>query len=228
MKKFFLLLSIAVLSIACTSIEDKTRDNCDAIIAALNDRNWDKADDLIDEFFDWYDDLSLEDQDTVEQIVRSYDNYKLLATLGFASVEDKANKYAERAEKLKKQIFAAYEAEDDKKAEELENEFEKLTKEYEEWYKSLPEWDKKAVMKVAVKVKLTVEQQAKDYFKQSADLMKQVEKAYEAGDEKKTAELEKKTIKLVKEYDEWYRDLSEKDKVKAEKAMAEAAEAMGF
>ena len=142
MKKFFLLLSIAVLSIACTSIEDKTRDNCDAIIAALNDRNWDKADDLIDEFFDWYDDLSLEDQDTVEQIVRSYDNYKLLATLGFASVEEQAKKYAERAEKLEKEIFAAYEAWDDKKAEELEIEFVKLTKEYEEWYNGLSEEDK--------------------------------------------------------------------------------------
>ena len=219
MKKFFLLLSIAVLSIACTSIEDKTRDNCDAIIAALNDRNWDKADDLIDEFFDWYDDLSLEDQDTVEQIVRSYDNYKLLATLGFTSVEDKANKYAERAEKLKKQIFAAYEAEDDKKAEELENEFEKLTKEYEEWYKGLPEWDKKAVMKVAVKVKLTVEEQAKKYEMQWEEFEKQAEKAWEADDEKKLMELEKKAEKLMNEMEKWYEGLSEEDKAKAEEAM---------
>ena len=142
MKKFFLLLSIAVLSIACTSIEDKTRDNCDAIIAALNDRNWDKADDLIDEFFDWYDDLSLEDQDTVEQIVRSYDNYKLLATLGFASVEDKANKYAERAEKLEKELDKAYAFGDIDKAEELEKKAMELEKEYYDWFKGLSEEDK--------------------------------------------------------------------------------------
>ena len=135
MKKFFLLLSIAVLSIACTSIEDKTRDNCDAIIAALNDKNWDKADDLIDEFFDWYDDLSLEDQDTVEQIVRSYDNYKLLATLGFTSVEEQAK---EKLEAIAKAI-----------AEGKTEEAEKLVKEYDEWYKGLSEEDKKAVDKVA-------------------------------------------------------------------------------
>ena len=135
MKKFFLLLSIAVLSIACTSIEDKTRDNCDAIIAALNDRNWDKADDLIDEFFDWYDDLSLEDQDTVEQIVRSYDNYKLLATLGFTSVEEQAE---ERVEAIAKAC-----------AEGKYEKAEKLSKEYEEWYYGLSDEDKKAVDKAA-------------------------------------------------------------------------------
>ena len=145
MKKFFLLLSIAVLSIACTSIEDKTRDNCDAIIAALNDRNWDKADDLIDEFFDWYDDLSLEDQDTVEQIVRSYDNYKLLATLGFTSVEDKAKNYAERAEKLEKELDKAYAFGDIDKAEKLEKKAVELEKEYYEWFKGLSEEDKAKV-----------------------------------------------------------------------------------
>ena len=219
MKKFFLLLSIAVLSIACTSIEDKTRDNCDAIIAALNDRNWDKADDLIDEFFDWYDDLSLEDQDTVEQIVRSYDNYKLLATLGFASVEDKANKYAERAEKLEKQIFAAYEAEDDKKAEELENEFKKLTKEYEEWYKGLPEEDKRAVMKAALKVKRTVEEQYKKYEMQWEEFEKQAEKAWEADDEKMLEKLMKEAEELENEFEKWFNGLSEEDKAKVMEAM---------
>ena len=135
MKKFFLLLSIAVLSIACTSIEDKTRDNCDAIIAALNDKNWDKADDLIDEFFDWYDDLSLEDQDTVEQIVRSYDNYKLLATLGFTSVEEQAK---EKQEAIAKAL--------------AEGKIEtavKLSEEYEEWYYGLSREEKRAVDKAA-------------------------------------------------------------------------------
>ena len=222
MKKFFLLLSIAVLSIACTSIEDKTRDNCDAIIAALNDRNWDKADDLIDEFFDWYDDLSLEDQDTVEQIVRSYDNYKLLATLGFTSVEDKAKNYAERAEKLEKELDKAYAFGDIDKAEKLEKKAMELEKEYDEWFKGLSEEDKKAVMKAAVKVKLTVEQQTKDYLKQMKDLEKQAEKAWEADDEKKLMELEKKAEKLMNEMEEWYESLSEEDKAKAEKA------AMGF
>ena len=149
MKKFFLLLSIAVLSIACTSIEDKTRDNCDAIIAALNDRNWDKADDLIDEFFDWYDDLSLEDQDTVEQIVRSYDNYKLLATLGFASVEEQAEDCQKQATKLAEEMAKAAAAGKMEKLYELEKEAEKLCKEYDEWYYGLSDEDKKAVDKAA-------------------------------------------------------------------------------
>ena len=149
MKQFFLLLSIAVLSIACTSIEDKTRDNCDAIIAALNDRNWDKADDLIDEFFDWYDDLSLEDQDTVEQIVRSYDNYKLLATLGFTSVEEQAKDYQKQATKLAEEMVKAAAADDEKMLEELMKEAEKLEKEYDEWYYGLSDEDKKAVDKAA-------------------------------------------------------------------------------
>ena len=218
MKKFFLLLSIAVLSIACTSIEDKTRDNCDAIIAALNDRNWDKADDLIDEFFDWYDDLSLEDQDTVEQIVRSYDNYKLLATLGFTSVEDKANKYAERAEMLEKELDKAYAFGDIDKAEELEKKAAELEKEYYEWFKGLSEEDKRAVMKAA-KVKRTVEQQAKRYEMQMEELQKQAEKAWEADDEKMLDKLMKEAEKLVNEWEKWFESLSGEDKAKVMEAM---------
>ena len=45
-------------------------------------------------------------------------------------------------------------------------------------------------------VKLTVEQQAKDYLKQMEDLEKQAMKAFEAGDEKKFEELAKKAEKL--------------------------------
>ena len=219
MKKYFLLLSIAVLSIACTSIEDKTRDNCDAIIAALNDRNWDTADDLIDEFFDWYDDLSLEDQDTVEQIVRSYDNYKLLATLGFTSVEDKAKKYAERAEKLEKELDKAYAFGDIDKAEKLEKKAVELEKEYYEWFKGLSEEDKRAVMKAAVKVKRTVEEQYKKYEMQWEEFEKQAEKAWEADDVKRLEKLMKEAEKLEKEYDEWFKGLSEEDKAKVEEAM---------
>ena len=74
-------------------------------------------------------------------------------------------------------------------------------------------------------VKLTVEQQVKDYLKQQEALAKQAEKAWEADDEKKLMELEKKADKLMDEMEEWYESLSEEDKVKAEKAMAEA---MGF
>ena len=145
MKKYLLLLMVAALSIACTSIEDKTRDNCDAIIAALNNRNWDKADDLIDEFLDWYDDLSLEDQYTVEQIVRSYDNFKLRATLGFASVEDQAKDYQKQAEDLDVEFTKAFEAGDGKKIDELEKKADKFFEEIEKWYNSLSEEDKKKV-----------------------------------------------------------------------------------
>ena len=73
-------------------------------------------------------------------------------------------------------------------------------------------------------VKLTVEQQAKDYLKQAEDLAPEMIKAVEAGDEKKLMELEKKAEALEKEMKEWYDGLSEEDKAKAEKA----AEAMGY
>ena len=68
-------------------------------------------------------------------------------------------------------------------------------------------------------VKLTVEQQAKDYQKQTEDLLKQTMKAIEAGDEKKVDKLMFEGEKLTKEYEEWYKGLSEEDKAKADEAM---------
>ena len=67
-------------------------------------------------------------------------------------------------------------------------------------------------------VKLTVEQQAKDYLKQMEDLEKQAMKAFEAGDEKKFEELAKKAEKLEKEMEEWFESLSEEDKAKVMEA----------
>ena len=68
-------------------------------------------------------------------------------------------------------------------------------------------------------VKLTVEQQAKDYEKQMEDLEKQAMKAIEAGDEKKFEELEKKAEKLMNEMEKWYESLSEEDQAKLAEAM---------
>ena len=75
-------------------------------------------------------------------------------------------------------------------------------------------------------VKLTVEQQAKDYLKQAEDLQKQLEKAWEADDEKKLMELEKKAEKLAEEQADWFYGLSKEDQAKALKAIGqEVAEA---
>ena len=68
-------------------------------------------------------------------------------------------------------------------------------------------------------VKLTVEQQAKDYEKQMEDLEKQIEAAAEAGDFEKAEKLAKEMDKLAKEMDEWFNGLSEEDKAKLMKAM---------
>ena len=68
-------------------------------------------------------------------------------------------------------------------------------------------------------VKLTVEQQAKDYEKQMEDLEKQAMKAMEAGDEKKFEELAKKAEKLENEMEKWFESLSEEDQEKVVKAM---------
>ena len=68
-------------------------------------------------------------------------------------------------------------------------------------------------------VKLTVEQQVKDYEKQIEELTKQYEAAVEAGDFEKIEKLEKKVAELAEEADKWYEGLSKEDKAKADEAM---------
>ena len=67
-------------------------------------------------------------------------------------------------------------------------------------------------------VKLTVEQQAKDYEKQLKKLTTEMVEAMMAGDEKKAEKLHKKAVKLEKEMVDWYDSLSEEDKAKVDEA----------
>ena len=67
-------------------------------------------------------------------------------------------------------------------------------------------------------VKLTVEQQAKDYEKQLKKLTTEMVEAMMAGDEKKAEKLQKKAVKLEKEMVDWYDSLSEEDKAKVDEA----------
>ena len=69
----------------------------------------------------------------------------------------------------------------------------------------------------------SVEDKAKDYQKQAADLATEITKAAAAGETEKVEELTKKSEELAKEMTDWYNSLSDEDKKKVD-ALNGAAE----
>ena len=72
MKKYLLLFAVAVMSIACASVEDKAVDKCKEILKAYDAGNYDKADKLSTEFHEWYSDLDAEDQAKADRALQPY------------------------------------------------------------------------------------------------------------------------------------------------------------
>lgn len=74
------------MSIACTSVEDKAKEKCDAITKALGHNHFGKAEKFAYEFLNWYYELKFNNQVAVERVVISYNNPELVDILGFDDV----------------------------------------------------------------------------------------------------------------------------------------------
>ena len=77
MKKYFALLAVAVMSIACgateqESIEQKANRICEATINAIQQKDLKKTRELNEEFQSWINTLSAEDKATVEEIAKTH------------------------------------------------------------------------------------------------------------------------------------------------------------
>lgn len=77
MKKYFALLAVAVMSIACgateqESIEQKANRICGATIEAILEGDQEKFKELNAEFINWTKELSPEDKALVEQIAKTH------------------------------------------------------------------------------------------------------------------------------------------------------------
>ena len=72
MKKYLLLFAVAVMSIACASVEDKAKEKLDKIFAEYDKGNYGEADRLTDEYNRWYYSLDAEDQAKADIVAAPY------------------------------------------------------------------------------------------------------------------------------------------------------------
>ena len=72
MKKYLLLFAVAVMSIACASVEDKAKEKLDKIFAEYNKGNYGEGDRLTDEYNRWYYSLDAEDQAKADIVAAPY------------------------------------------------------------------------------------------------------------------------------------------------------------
>ena len=72
MKKFLLLFLVAIFSFACANVEDQAKEKCEAIVNALDDGNFAKAEKLATDFWEWYEELDKEDQAKADKVVEKY------------------------------------------------------------------------------------------------------------------------------------------------------------
>ena len=72
MKKYLLLFAVAVMSIACASVEDKAKEKLDKIFAELDKGNLGEANRLTNEYNIWYAGLDAEDQAKADIVAAPY------------------------------------------------------------------------------------------------------------------------------------------------------------
>lgn len=72
MKKYLLLFAVAIMGIACTSVEEKAIDKCKEILKEYDAGNFGKADELSKEFRKWYVSLDAEDQAKADRALEPY------------------------------------------------------------------------------------------------------------------------------------------------------------
>ena len=225
------------------TVEDIASEAFEECLEAIYDGDIELVTEIREEFTEWYKGLSRKEQKKIDKILAEYEE-------DFEEAE--ANSIPLIADNYIRKVIDALEYGDMDYADEISAEmnewYESLSKKeqrmadkvIEDYADELveaavaaaddcdDEWTDAATgaTETPAKLKLTVEQQAKDYLKQMEELTKQYEAALEADDEKKLMELEKKAVKLEKEMVEWYESLSEEDQMIADKVVASYEEKM--
>ena len=67
MKKFFVLMMVAAMSIACASVEEQAKEKQEAILKAIAEGKTEEAEKLTKEYDEWYKGLSDEDKKAVDK-----------------------------------------------------------------------------------------------------------------------------------------------------------------
>ena len=224
------------------TVEDIAREASEEYIEAVDNGDIELVTEIREEFTEWYKGLSRKEQKKVDKILAEYEedfeeaeansipliayNYimEYIAALEYGDW-DYVNKITAEMEEWYESLSKKEQRMADKVIEDYADEIAEAVAEAVSVAVAAAddcddEWTDAATgaTETTAKLKLTVEQQAKDYKKQFDDLVAEYEKAAEAGDAKKMAEIDKKADELAKEQAEWFAGLSKEDKKMVEDA----------